>query len=228
MGHNFYFLAIFKETMEVKMSSRIVKQFTTDDYVKIFLDRIHLCDNTSDITILNREKDTIDKIFFESIQKVKSVQKINSLFENYLFFYEEYQQYVSQNLALYFLNGVHSDINQMSENSIKMQKRNIDDIFCERIRDIKTIDEINDLFQDYITFFITHLKFVTEDFATVFLNKTHSDEKPISKSLVKTIKDEIDSIFFDKVQKSRSVDELNNLFENYLAFFDIYQEYIEE
>jgi hypothetical protein len=121
---------------------------------------------------------------------------------------------------------VYSDISLIPDNAIKIQKSNIDNIFCEKLRNIKTIDEVNSLFKDYITFFDAYQQFITEDFATLFLNKIHSDVESATEIIVKEAKEAIDAIFFKKIGDSKSIDEISNLFENYLAFFDNYQEFI--
>jgi hypothetical protein len=139
------------------------------------------------------------------------------------FFFETYQQFIKDDLALFFLNSVNSDLKSLPDNAIITQKSIIDKMFYEKLKNVKTVDDIDTIFKNYVSFFLTYQKFITEDFATLFYKNIPSDIKSISESEIRELKVEIDKKFFQKVRYSRTIDELCKLFENYLAFFDIYQ-----
>jgi hypothetical protein len=196
---------------------------TSEDYTTTFMNNFHLSKKSVQSNFLTEEKSKIDNMFIKNTLKSKTTEEINRYFKNYLFFFETYQHIVRENFAFCFLTNVQSEINILPENAIKAQKEKIDGDFFEKIKNGKTIDEINTLFENYKMFFSTYQQFVTEDFATKFLNRINTFNDSISQ---KEAKVEIDKIFIEKFEKSGSLDEINILFENYRSFFDIFKEYI--
>jgi hypothetical protein len=68
-------------------------------------------------------KKEIDIIFYDNIQHSNTFEELDKLFESYLLFYDTYQEFISEDLALFFLDRVRLDIKAIPKNVIKMQKK---------------------------------------------------------------------------------------------------------
>jgi uncharacterized protein YjgD (DUF1641 family) len=200
----------------------------TEDFKALFLDSIYLNNTPVKEDEIRSKKINIDRIFFDIIRNSLTIEEIKQTFDNYLQFYDTYYQFLSENFALLFLNCVHSDIKTIPENIMNVQKNKIDDLFHERIKCARTVEEINSLFSNYLYFFDSYQKLITEDLATIFLNNIHSDNESPTENKVRQEKENIDSAFFEKISFSRSTDEIEKLFENYLDFFNTYKDFITE
>lgn len=201
-------------------------QYDKDNFTTYFLDMIQSDSEVIQEKVIKTEKDKIDSIFFDNIQHSKTEEEIKELFQSYLAFYETYYQFFSNNLTSVFLNSLQLNYNIVSENVMKMQKVKIDEIFFEKIKGIRTVNELNGLFENYKCFFEVYQLYVMEDFVMLFLNKVHSDNESTPIHVINQEKTKIDEIFFERIKNSRFVDEIISHFENYLAFFNIYHEFL--
>jgi hypothetical protein len=192
------------------------------DFLSLFSEKI-ITYNTITEKALSVEKSKIDNTFFLKLKDIETIDNLKTVFKQYLEFFDFYQNFITEDLALYFLNNLRSDIRTIPENTVVVHKDKVDSIFFNKIKGAKNVEEIQHLFKGYLIFYDTYKQFTTADFATFFLNQIIADNVT---NVVKRTKEEIDNMLFKKLECARSIEELNKLFDNYIAFFDTYQEYI--
>lgn len=70
------------------------------------------------------------------------------------------------------------------------------------------------------------IELITSDLSSVFLDSIYPKIDKLTKREIQIVKDLIDTIFIDNVKKAKSKDDIADIFNDYRAFFDVYQEFI--